>query len=116
MSAICRSIYPSSRFGLQWITKPFYSKCCIAHAAKERLPFDLSLYLVANRPSFQDESQFFSKIMKSVKGGVSCVQLRDHKNDFATTLKTAARLKKMLQYEGIPLFINTLKLIEVAQA
>ena len=42
------------------------------------IPFDLSLYLVANRPSFQDESLFFSKIMSAVKGGVSCVQFRDH--------------------------------------
>jgi thiamine monophosphate synthase len=37
-----------------------------------RLPFDLSLYLVANRPSFQDESLFFSKIKEAVEGGVSC--------------------------------------------
>jgi thiamine-phosphate pyrophosphorylase len=90
----------------------FYSSH--SHIPKGRLPFDLSLYLVANRPSFQDENLFFSKIMASVKGGVSCVQLRDHKSDFATTLKTATHLKNMLR--GVPLFINTLKPFEVVQA
>ena len=79
-----------------------------------RLPFGLSLYLVANRPSFPDEKLFFSKIMESVKGGVSCVQLRDHQSDFASALKTAARLRDMLK--GIPFFINTLKPFEVARA
>ncbi len=97
MSSICRSVFFCSRL----------------HIPKRRLPFDPSLYLVANRPSFHDESLFFSKIMESVNGGVSCVQLRDHENDFATTLRTAARLKNMLK--GVPLFINTVKPIEVVQ-
>ncbi len=79
-----------------------------------RPTFDLSLYLVANRPSFQNESLFFSKISESVKGGVSCVQLRDHQNDFTTVLKTAIRLKKMLK--NTPLFINTRHSFEIAQA
>lgn len=76
--------------------------------------FDLSLYLVANRPSFQDEHLFFTKIQKAVKGGVSCVQLRDHTSDFSTTLKTARQLKNILG--NTPLFINTLKACEMAQA
>lgn len=81
---------------------------------KERKLLDLSLYLVANRPSFQDENLFFSKIKESVEGGVSCVQYRDDKSDFATTLKIAQYLKKLLK--GTPLFINTLKSIEVARS
>lgn len=97
MSAISRLVCYSSR----------------SYIPKGRPPFNLALYLVANRPSFQDENLFFSKIMASVKGGVSCVQLRDHKSDFVTTLKTATHLKKMLQ--GIPLFINTLRPFEVVQ-
>lgn len=116
MSAICRSIYSSSRLGLPLLAKPFYSKQCMSRFPKERLLFDLSLYLVANRPSFSDERLFFSKIMEAVKGGVSCVQLRDHESDFATTLKIALRLKKMLQREGVSFFINTLNLIEIARA
>lgn len=79
-----------------------------------RLAFDLSLYLVANRPSFRDENLFFSKIRSAVKGGVSCVQFRDHKSDLAATIRTALRLKNMLQ--GVPLFINTLQPFEVIHA
>ena len=79
-----------------------------------RLAFDLSLYLVANKPSFQDENLFFSKIMAAVKGGVSCVQFRDHKNDLSETIRTALRLKNMLK--GVPLFINTLQSFDVVHA
>lgn len=79
-----------------------------------RLTFDLSLYLVANRPSFQDETLFFSKIMSAVKGGVSCVQFRDHKNNLSETIKTALRLKNMLK--DVPLFINTLQSFDVVHA
>jgi thiamine-phosphate diphosphorylase len=79
-----------------------------------RPSYDLSLYLVANRPSFADENIFFLRIQEAVKGGVTCVQLRDHKNEFATTLETSRRLKKMLN--GVPLFINTLQSIEVTKA
>ena len=78
---------------------------------RDRLTFDLSIYLVANGPSFQDETLFFSKIMSAVKGGVSCVQFRDHKSDLSATIRTALRLKNILQ--GVPLFINTLQPFEV---
>lgn len=98
MSPICRS-------PLSWNRLPI---------PKGRLAFDLSLYLVANRPSFQDENLFFAKIMAAVKGGVSCVQFRDHKNDLPATIKMALRLKNMLQ--GVPLFINTLQSFDVVQA
>lgn len=98
MLPICHSIFSSSRQNIP----------------KKRRSFDLSLYLVANRSSYPDENLFFSKIKDSVKGGVTCVQLRDHKSDFNTVLKTARHLKNMLK--GIPLFINTLKPFEIAQA
>ena len=88
--------------------------CSHLHVSKRRPSYDLSLYLVANRPSFSDENLFFLKIQEAVKGGVSGVQLRDHKLDLATTLETARRLKKMLK--GIPLFINTLQPVEVIKA
>ncbi len=71
----------------------------------KRPPFDLSLCLIANRPSFQDEQVFFSKIQRAVRGGVTCIQLRDHQNDFATVLKTAQYLKNVIK--NVPLFINT---------
>lgn len=91
MLPICRSMSSWSRLPI----------------SRGRLAFDLSLYLVANRPSFQDETLFFSKIISAVKGGVSCVQFRDHKSDLSVTIRTALRLKNMLQ--GVPLFINTLE-------
>lgn len=78
-------------------------------------PFcNLSLYLVANRPSFQDECLFFSKIREAVRGGVSCVQLRDHESSYSTSLEIASRLKKILG--RVPLFINTLESIKLAQS
>lgn len=98
MSAISRLTFPISRL----------------HFHKERLSCNLSLYLVANKPSFQDEHIFFSKIQEAVRGGVSCVQLRDHKSDYPTCLKIASRLKEMLN--KVPLFINTLESIKVAQS
>ncbi len=85
----------------------------LAHP-KLRLPFNLSLYLVANQPSYPDEQLFLLKIKESVKGGVSCVQFRNHKSDFSTVVTTAARLKQLLK--GVPLFINTLDSIKVAQS
>lgn len=98
MSSVCRTILSNSR----------------SIFSKERPSYDLSLYLVANRPSFSDENLFLSKIAHSVKGGVTCVQLRDHTRDFSSIVRTAERLKKILN--GVPLFINTLKSMEVAKA
>lgn len=98
MSAISRLINPINRL----------------HFPKERLCCNLSIYLVANRPSFQDERLFFSKIQEAVKGGVSCVQLRDHISDHPTNLRLANRLQKILG--KVPLFINTLDSIKVAQS
>lgn len=98
MSAITRLAVPTTRL----------------HFPIERRRCDLSLYLVANKPSFDDEHVFYSKIQDAVRGGVSCVQLRDHKSDYPTNLKTARQLKEMLG--KTPLFVNTLDPIKVAQA
>ena len=78
--------------------------------------FDLSLYLVANRPSFSDEQQFFTKILQCVSGGVSCVQLRDHTSDTGSIIKTAMQLKPLLYNAHVPLILNTRNLLEVSQA
>jgi thiamine-phosphate pyrophosphorylase len=115
MSTICRSLFSFSRLALPWVAKPPGDNRSLPHKPHERLPFDLSLYLVANRPSFEDESHFFSQIRRAVKGGVTCVQLRDHNSDLTTTVKTALSLKQMLQETGVRFFINTLRLTEVAR-
>lgn len=82
--------------------------------SKERFACNLSLYLIANRPSFEDKNLFFKKIGDAVKGGVTCVQFRDHQNNLSTTIKTALRLKNILK--GVSLFNNTLHSFEVVQA
>lgn len=74
---------------------------------------DFSLYLVANRQFYPDERLFFSKIMSAVKGGVSCIQLRDHRKDPSSIIHTAKRLKGIIQ--DIPLFINTPEPFDVAR-
>jgi thiamine-phosphate diphosphorylase len=79
-----------------------------------RRAFDLSLYLVANRPSFQSEELFFKKIEAAVKGGTSCVQLRDHENDLQSTLRIAHQVREITR--DVPLFINTLSPFEVAKS
>ncbi len=79
-----------------------------------RRAFNLSLYLVANRPSFQSELLYFTRIAAAVEGGVSSVQYRDHKNDLSTTIRTALCLKNILK--DVPLFINTLHSFDVAEA
>ena len=118
MSAIYRSIFShiQVRLTVPLCARSFFPKRYISHTSTERLQFNLSLYLVADRQAIQDEDKFFSKIIEAVKGGVSCVQLRDQRSDFATAVKTANCLKKMLKSIGIPLMINTPDLIEVARA
>lgn len=80
---------------------------------KERKSCNLSVYLIANLPSFSRQV-FFSKILAAVEGGVTCVQYRDYQSDFETTLKISAYLKKLLK--NTPLFINTPKSVEIVQA
>ncbi|HEY2810430.1 MAG TPA: thiamine phosphate synthase [Rhabdochlamydiaceae bacterium] len=82
----------------------YLSSICNPYLHAERLPARLSLYLVANRPSFKEESAFFWKVRRAVEGGVTCVQLRDHESDFSTALKTADQMRNILK--DTPLFIN----------
>lgn len=84
------------------------------HIPKERLNVDLSVYLIANRPSFNEENLFFPKILAAVEGGISCVQLRDYQSDFAPTIKTVSRLKSLLK--KTPLFTNTLNALALLKA
>lgn len=98
-------MYIRNRFSLSLLP------CNSRPIARNRPFVDLSLYLVANRPSFFDENLFLEKILSAVKGGVSCVQFRDHKNDLNATIQTAFRLKEALK--ETPLFVNTLQSFEV---
>jgi len=76
----------------------------------------LSLYLIADRPSVPlTGCQFIARILEAVRGGVTCVQFRDHKSDPADAQKLAGRLKHCLG-PNTPLMLNTSKLLQVALA
>lgn len=75
---------------------------------------DLSLNLIANRPSFKEESVFFSRVEQAVKGGATCVQLRDHVNPVKDVIRTAIALKNLIT--PVPLFVNTQEVLKVAKA
>lgn len=66
---------------------------------------DYSLYLVTDSSLSLGRST--SEIVTSaIKGGVSCVQLREKKLDTRNFIKEAKVLSKLLQRSGIPLIIN----------
>lgn len=99
---------------------PRYRQQELSSESKSRLPkkafsLDLSLYLIANRLDFSSEEHFFSQILSSVKGGVSCVQLRDFRSDRGAVLETAKSLKGLLSAKKIPFFLNTPKVLEIAK-
>ncbi|MCE5318198.1 MAG: thiamine phosphate synthase [Parachlamydia sp.] len=85
-----------------------------ARKPKTPKPVNLSLYLVADKPSYPDERLFFSKIKSAVRGGVSCIQLRDYRSNRNSIIQTAKRLKEIIP--DIPLFINTPDSFDIAQA
>lgn len=95
------------------IKAPFFSSRLFI--PKNRRLFNPTLYLVANRPSFQDLNLFFARILAAVQGGVTCVQFRDHSSELSQTIKIARHLKSLLNGR-VPLFINTLNLFDVALA
>ncbi len=113
MSALCR---PVSFFRHVYFNQLGHFEPFDALGSKEPPIVNLSLYLIADRPSIKDENRFFFNVEAAVVGGVTCVQLRDFESDFETIVMTAKRLKKMLNNHGVPLMINTSHLIKVVQA
>jgi thiamine-phosphate pyrophosphorylase len=81
--------------------------------SRASLTIDPSVYLVADRktlgchgkPVMNDE-EYFARIKLAVKGGVTCVQLRDKDRPVDTVRKAAMQLKQILDPEGIPLIIG----------
>jgi len=66
---------------------------------------DWSLCLIADT-KYSDKNDFIQTIEKSVKEGVTIVQLRSKNTDTRTFLDTAFQLSDMLFPYGIPLIIN----------
>jgi len=78
---------------------------CFSYEAS-RSPIDLSLYLVTHRQSAANDEIFISKVLSAVQGGVTCVQIRDHKEDLGALTRTAKKLKALLTPLKVPLIIN----------
>jgi thiamine-phosphate pyrophosphorylase len=67
--------------------------------------FDLSLYLVTDRPlSLGRDMEWI--VEEAVKGGVTMVQLREKECNTREFIELAIRLKQKLMTYGIPLIIN----------
>lgn len=66
---------------------------------------DLTLYLVTNRDKLSDE-EFFKKIERALKGGVSLVQLREKEASTREMIEVAKKLKKLCHAYEVPLIID----------
>lgn len=69
-------------------------------------PIDLTLYLVTERTYATDEDNFLYKAQQAIKGGVTCIQLRDGNENLQSSIKTARLLKALISKSKIPLIIN----------
>lgn len=67
--------------------------------------FDLSVYLVTDRPLCLGRD-LLDIVGRAVRGGVSMVQLREKKADTREFVELARALKAMLASTGVPLLIN----------
>ncbi|MEG6549304.1 thiamine phosphate synthase [Desulfocurvibacter africanus] len=67
--------------------------------------FDLSVYLVTDRPLCQGRD-LLDIVGQAVRGGVSMVQLREKMADTREFVELARALKAMLAPQGVPLLIN----------
>lgn len=67
--------------------------------------FDLSLYLVTNRDKLSDE-EFFDVIEKSLKGGVTLIQLREKTAPAREVIEIAKKLKNLCHSYHVPLLVD----------
>ena len=70
-----------------------------------KIPFDLSLYLVTDRPLSGGRDMAWI-VREAAAGGVTMVQLREKECSTAEFIALARELKRALQPLGIPLIIN----------
>ena len=74
---------------------------------------NLTTYLIADRPSFDSEKEFFHKVEKVVDAGIGSVQFRDLKNPYFHTVETVRNLQKITK--NIPLYVNTNRSISLLE-
>lgn len=72
---------------------------------KRKKPADYSLYLVTDRDLSLGRSQV-EVVAAAIKGGVSCVQLREKTLDSRDFVDEARKLKQLLDDHALPLIIN----------
>lgn len=98
----------AARFSLKRYDAPFfgYGRRYFSAASSGRLHVDLSLYLITHRACAKDDTVFVDKVMQAVKGGVTCVQIRDQDEDLRASLRTAITLKEKLRPYGVRLIMN----------
>ncbi|KAM7215714.1 Hydroxyethylthiazole kinase family domain containing protein [Rhypophila decipiens] len=66
-----------------------------------------SLYLVTDsRPEILGQRDFYTVVEEAIKGGVTCVQLREKTGDTGSLIQTARRLHRITQRYRVPLLIN----------
>ena len=64
---------------------------------------NLTTYLIADRPSFDSEKEFFHKVEKVVDAGIGSVQFRDLKNPYLTREQLQSRmLSPSIQVSSMP--------------
>lgn len=68
---------------------------------------DYSLYLVTDStPAILGKRDFYRIVEEALKGGVTCVQLRDKTSDTGKLVDIARRLHRITQSYRVPLLIN----------
>lgn len=65
----------------------------------------LRLYAVTDR-SWLGEQTLYEQVEAALKGGVTCVQLREKDADYGNVLEEAKGLRKLCSQYGVPLIIN----------
>jgi len=73
--------------------------------SKPKRPVDYTLYLVTDRDLSLGRSHV-EVVAAAVKGGVSCVQLREKNLDSRDFVDEARKLKQLLDHHALPLIIN----------
>ena len=66
----------------------------------------LLLYAITDRTWLLNEGSLYEAVEESLKGGVTCLQLREKKLDAERFLEEAQQLKPLCHGYGIPLIIN----------
>lgn len=71
---------------------------------KDELKQAMNLYLVTDRRWIHDS--LYDDVEKALKGGVTCVQMREKNLDYQSFVRNAEKIKKLCQKYHVPFIIN----------